>query len=36
MARMAYLIKRQGRYCYNRAYPKDLWRITGAAPSGWP
>ncbi len=32
LPRKSYLITRKGRWCYNRAYPKDLWPIVGKAP----
>lgn len=32
MARKSNLIQRKGRWYYNRAFPKDLWPITGKAP----
>ncbi|ARS28731.1 hypothetical protein KC8_15730 [Sphingomonas sp. KC8] len=36
MARTANLIKRNGRWYFNRAFPKDLWPVLGKAPSGCP
>lgn len=32
MARKSYLMRRQGRWSYNRAYPKDVWPVVGRAP----
>jgi integrase len=32
MARTSNLIQRKGRWYFNRAYPKDVWRVTGTAP----
>lgn len=32
MARKSYLMRRQGRWSYNRAFPKDVWPVVGTAP----